>query len=177
MEFKALHRLMGCQIKRLGQANSNLPLSKIFITMWCSKLGKTAQNLYFWALRVSFFAFNFFLKELRFPDPVHLALEIGQKPRVIACKSQLFKKKRYRPLNTGWMPLKKAKNYTFSLKKVALKLLLVSFWARMTSIFHAHQFFINSEHILDVFRAKNNFFSNFSSFSPPGGPPNATTTP
>ena len=131
--------------------------------MWCSKLGKTAQNLYFWALRVSFLAFNFFLKELRFPDPVHLALEIGQKPRVIACKSQLFKKKRCRPLNTGWMPLKKAKNDTFSLKKVALKLLLVSFWARMTSIFHAHQFFINSEHILDVLRAKNEieFFVQF----------------
>ena len=61
--------------------------------MWRLKLGKTAQNLHFWALRVSFLAFNFFLKELRFPDPVHLALEIGQKPRVIACKSQLFKKK------------------------------------------------------------------------------------
>ena len=61
--------------------------------MWRLKLGKTAQNLHFWALSVSFLAFNFFLKELRFPDPVHLALEIGQKPRVIACKSQLFKKK------------------------------------------------------------------------------------
>ena len=115
--------------------------------MWRSKLGKTAQNLYFWALSISFLAFNFFLQELRFPDLVHLALEIGQKPRVTACKSQLFKKKRYRPLNTGWMPLKKAKNNTFSLKKVALKLLLVSFWARMTSIFQAHQFFINFEHI------------------------------
>ena len=40
---------------------------------------------------------------------------------------------------------------------------LVSFWARMTSIFHAHQFFINSEHILDVLRAKNEieFFVQF----------------
>ena len=55
----------------------------------------------------------------------------------------------------------------------------MSFWARMTSIFHAHQFFINSEHILDVLRAKNeiNFFFNFSPFSPPGRLPNATTTP
>ena len=68
--------------------------------MWRSKFGKTAQNLHFRALSVSFLAFNFFLNELRFPDPVHLALEIGQKPRVIASKSQLIKKKRYRPLNT-----------------------------------------------------------------------------
>ena len=61
--------------------------------MWRSKLGKTAQNLHFWALSVSFLAFNFFLEELQFPDLVRLALEIGQKPRVIACKLQLFKKK------------------------------------------------------------------------------------
>ena len=122
--------------------------------MWCSKLGKTAQNLYFWALRVSFFAFNFFLKELRFPDPVHLALEIGQKPRVIASKSQLFKKKKMQASEHRMDASKKAKNDTFSLKKVALKLLLVSFWAHITSIFDAHQFFINSEHILDVLKAK-----------------------
>ena len=62
--------------------------------MWRLELGKTAKNLHFWALSVSFLAFNFFLKELRFPDPVHLALEIGQKPRVIASKSQLINKKR-----------------------------------------------------------------------------------
>ena len=43
----------------------------------------------------------------------------------------------------------------FLWKKVALKLLLVSFWARMTSIFHACQFFINSEHILVILRPKN----------------------
>ena len=52
------------------------------------------------------------------------------------------------------MPLKTAKNDAFSLKKVALKLLLVSFWACMTSIFHARQFFINSEHILNILRPK-----------------------
>ena len=62
--------------------------------MWRSKFGETAQNLHFWAFSVSFLAFNFFLKELRFPDPVHLALEIGQKPRVIASKLQLINKKK-----------------------------------------------------------------------------------
>ena len=38
----------------------------------------------------------------------------------------------------------------------------------MTSIFHAHQFFINSEHILDVLRAKNEieFFFQFQLFFP-----------
>ena len=53
------------------------------------------------------------------------------------------------------MPLKTAKNDAFSLKKVALKLLLVSFWAWMNLIFHARQFFINSEHILVILRPKN----------------------
>ena len=49
---------------------------------------------------------------------------------------------------------------------MALKLLLVSFWACMTSIFYARQFFINSEHILDILRQKNEieFSPNFSSF-------------
>ena len=31
---------------------------------------------------------------------------------------------------------------------------MVTFWACMTSIFHARQFFINSEHILDILRPK-----------------------
>ena len=48
----AVPRLMGCQIKRLGQVISDLPLSEIFTTRWRSKLGETAQNLHFWALRV-----------------------------------------------------------------------------------------------------------------------------
>ena len=43
---------MGCHIKRLGQVISDLPLSEIFTTRWRSKLGKTAQNLQFWALSV-----------------------------------------------------------------------------------------------------------------------------
>ena len=36
----------------------------------------------------------------------------------------------------------------------------------MNSIFHARQFFINSEHILDIFRAKkfDSFFPHFQSF-------------
>ena len=36
----------------------------------------------------------------------------------------------------------------------------------MTSIFHAHQFFINSEHVLVILRPKNEieFSPNFSSF-------------
>ena len=33
---------MGCQIKRLGQAISDLPLSEIFTTRWRSKLEKSA---------------------------------------------------------------------------------------------------------------------------------------
>ena len=48
----AIPKLMGCQIKRLGQAISDLPLSEFFTTRWCSKLGKTAQNLHFCALSV-----------------------------------------------------------------------------------------------------------------------------
>ena len=51
-------------------------------------------------------------------------------------------------------PHKTAKNDAFSLKKVALRQLLVSFWACMTSIFYARQFFINSEHILNILRPK-----------------------
>ena len=43
---------MGCQIKRLGQAGSDLPLSEIFTTRWRSKLGKTAPKHHFWALSV-----------------------------------------------------------------------------------------------------------------------------
>ena len=64
------------------------------------------------------------------------------------------------------MPLKTTKNDAFSVKKVALKPLLVTFWARMTSIFHARQFFINSGHILDILRAKKSieFSANFSPF-------------
>ena len=45
---------MGCQIKRLGQAISDLPLSEIFATRWRSKLGKTAPKHHFWALSVVF---------------------------------------------------------------------------------------------------------------------------
>ena len=41
-------------MKRLGQADSDFPLSVIFTTRWHSKLGKTAQNLHFWALSVIF---------------------------------------------------------------------------------------------------------------------------
>ena len=51
-KFRALHRLMGCQNKHLGQAVSDLPLSEIFTTRWRSKLGKTAQKLHLWALSV-----------------------------------------------------------------------------------------------------------------------------
>ena len=35
----------------------------------------------------------FFRKELRFPNPVHLAMDTRQKPRIITRKSQLFTKK------------------------------------------------------------------------------------
>ena len=35
----------------------------------------------------------FFRKELRFPNPVHLAMDTCQKPRIITRKSQLFTKK------------------------------------------------------------------------------------
>ena len=51
----------------------------------------------------------------------------------------------------------------FHWKKVALKSLLVSFWACMISIIHARQFFINSEHILDILRQKkwNWIFTQF----------------
>ena len=43
---------------------------------------------------------------------------------------------------------------------------MATFWACMNSIFHACQFFINSEHILDIFRAKKSieFSPNFSPF-------------
>ena len=42
----------------------------------------------------------------------------------------------------------------------------MSFWACMNSIFHARQFFINSEHILDILRAKkfHQFFTWFQPF-------------
>ena len=51
-------------------------------------------------------------------------------------------------------PHKMAKNESIFTEKMALGQLLLSFWACMTSIFHARQFFINSEHILDILRAK-----------------------
>ena len=44
---------------------------------------------------------TFFPKELRFPNPVHRAQKTCQKPGVITRKSQLFRKKRCRHLNTG----------------------------------------------------------------------------
>ena len=58
------------------------------------------------------------------------------------------------------------KNGAFSSKKSGLKTLMVSFWACMNSIFHARQFFINSEHILDILRAKkfDRFFIWFQPF-------------
>ena len=48
----------------------------------------------------------------------------------------------------------------------AYNLLKATFWARMTSIFYARQFFISSEHILDILRAKKSieFSPNFSPF-------------
>ena len=92
---------------------------------------------------------TFFVKELRFPNPVHRALKTCQKPGVITRKSQLFNKKRCRHLNTGHL-IKRQKMTHFHWKKVALRQLLVSFWACMTSIFHARQFFIKSQQILDT---------------------------
>ena len=53
----------------------------------------------------------------------------------------------------------------FQRKNLASKPLLVTFWARMNSIFHTCQFFINSGHILDIFRAKK-----LIDFSPPLNP-------
>ena len=60
---------------------------------------------------------------------------------------------------------KKAKNDPFSLKKMRLKTTFLSFWECVNSIFHARQFFINSGHILDIFRAKK-----LIDFSPPFNP-------
>ena len=42
----------------------------------------------------------------------------------------------------------------------------MTFWACLTSIFHVRQFFINSEHILEILRVKNaiEFSPNFSPF-------------
>ena len=60
---------------------------------------------------------------------------------------------------------KKAKNDPFSLKKMRLKPTFLSFWACVNSIFHARQFFMNSGHILDIFRAKKNYWF-FTPFQP-----------
>ena len=101
---------------------------------------------------------TFFVKELRFPNPVHWALNTCQKPGVITRKSQLFNKKRCWHLNTGYL-IKRQKMRHFHWKKVALRQLLGSFWACMNSIFHARQFFIKSQQTLDILRAtKFNWF-------------------
>ena len=61
---------------------------------------------------------------------------------------------------------KQRKMTSFHEKNLAYKLLLATFWARMSSIFHACQFFIKSEHILDVLRPKKlNWI--FTQFQPP----------
>ena len=85
---------------------------------------------------------------------MHRALKTCQKPQVITKKSQLSTKKISRDLNTTHL-IKWQKNESIFTEKMALRKLLLSFWAWMTSIFHASQFFINSEHILDILRAKS----------------------
>ena len=61
---------------------------------------------------------------------------------------------------------KRLKMTHFQQKTSALKLLMVTFWAHISSIFHAGQFFINSEHTLHILSHKNGtkFSPNFIPF-------------
>ena len=48
--FWAKYKLIGCCWNRLDQVESDLPLSIIFTTQGCQKIGKTTLKTYFWAL-------------------------------------------------------------------------------------------------------------------------------
>ena len=112
---------------------------------------------------------------------MHRALKTCQKPGVITRKSQLFNKKRCRHLNTGHL-IKWQKITHFQWKRSLLdnfSWVLGHVCIRMTSIFHACQFFINSGHILDIFRAKKwlIFHPLSTLISLPGWLPKAITAP
>ena len=121
---------------------------------------------------------TFFVKELRFPNPVHLAMDICKKPRVITRKSQLFNKKRCRHLNTGH--LIKGQKITHFHWKNCFKATSVEFLGMYdldfscSSIFHqlwAHIRYFKGKKVWSIFHPIS------APFSPPGRLPNATTTP
>ena len=98
-------------------------------------------------------AISLFLVELRGRNQCVPPLNTCVQPPIPTNPAQLHEKISCRNFNAD--NGKKGQKMThFHWKKCANKQLFVSFWACMDSIFHARQFFINSGHILDIFRAK-----------------------
>ena len=106
-----------------------------------------------------------FGKDLRTSNQCNPVTKLPQKPWRTSRNSQLLAEISRGHLNTD-DDKKQWKITHFHPKKWALKQLLVSFWACMTLIFHARQFYINSKHIWHILRAKKFdwFFNPFSPF-------------
>ena len=121
---------------------------------------------------------TFFVKELRFPNPVHRALKTCQKPWVITRKSQLFNKKRCRHLNTGHL-IKRQKMTHFHWKN-GFKTTSVEFLGMYdldfscSSIFH--QLWAHIRHFKGK-KVQLIFHPVFALFSLPGRLPKAIITP